>query len=300
METEITAAWAFNRYQEIRGRLPHVVCKGASVPVDDLGEIEDQFDVFIFDAFGVLNVGETPVAGAAARIKKLRQAGKQVYLLSNSASQPREKIKDKYLAYGFDFDFHEIVTSRDILIVALNDFDQGMRWGAIASDPSSFIELPCQTIPLDSANIADVDGFIFLNISEWTEALQDRLIDALRVRPRPILIGNPDLVGPRENRFSRQPGYYAHDLWDRAGIVPQFFGKPYANAFELVRGRFGDQYPGNRVVMLGDTLHTDILGATVAGFSTALVTGQGVMRGLDIKTCIEASEIRPDFILPAI
>ena len=60
-----------------------------------------------------------------------------------------------------------------------------------------------------------------------------RLINALRAHPRPVLIGNPDLVGPRENSFSRQPGYFAHDIWDRTGIVPQFFGKPYANAFDL-------------------------------------------------------------------
>ncbi len=300
METEITADWAFNRYQEIQIRLPRVVCEGASVPIGDLSEIEDQFDVFIFDAFGVLNIGETPIAGAAARIKNLQEAGKQVYLLSNSASQPRQNIKEKYLALGFDFAFDEIVTSRDILIRALNDYEQTMCWGVIASDPTRFTELPCQNISLDPTNINDVDGFIFLNISEWTEDLQHKLIDALRARPRPVLIGNPDLVGPRENSFSRQPGYYAHDLWDRTGIVPQFFGKPYANAFDLVRERFGNQYPGNRVVMLGDTLHTDILGATVAGFSTVLVIGQGVMRGLDVKTCIEVSEIRPDFILPTI
>ena len=108
------------------------------------------------------------------------------------------------------------------------------------------------------------------------------------------------MVGPRENSFSRQPGYFAHDIWDRTGIVPQFFGKPYANAFDLVRERLGDQGLEKRVVMAGDTLHTDILGATVAGFSTALVTGQGVMHGLDVKSCIEASGIHPDFILPTI
>lgn len=300
MEIKITADWAFNRYQQIRGRLPRAVCRGASVPIGDLNEVEDQFDVFIFDAFGVLNVGETAIHGAATRIKKLRQAKKQIFLLSNAASQPHQKIRDKYSAIGFDFASEEIVTSRDIMIVALADYDQGMRWGTIASDPASFADLPCQAIPLNSTNIADVDGFIFLNIKEWTEDSHQELINALRTRPRPVLIGNPDLVGPREDSFSRQPGYYAHDIWDRTGIVPQFFGKPYANAFDLVANRISTQYSGNRIVMVGDTLHTDILGATAAGFSTVLVTGHGVMRGLDIKSCLEASEIRPDFISPNI
>ena len=268
--------------------------------IGDLSDIEDQFDVFVFDAFGVLNVGETPIEGAALRIEKLRQAGKQIVLLTNSASQSRQKIKEHFSALGFDFTFEEIVTSRDILIVALAGYDPKMSWGIIASDPLSFADLPCQTIPLDRANIADVDGFIFLRITEWTTDSHEELINALRAHPRPVLIGNPDLVGPRENSFSRQPGYFAHDIWDRTGIVPQFFGKPYANAFDLVRERLGDQGLEKRVVMAGDTLHTDILGATVAGFSTALVTGQGVMHGLDVKSCIEASGIHPDFILPTI
>ena len=300
MDIEITASWAFNRYQETLGRLPRVTRSGETVSIGDLSDIEDQFDVFVFDAFGVLNVGETPIEGAALRIEKLRQAGKQIVLLTNSASQSRQKIKEHFSALGFDFTFEEIVTSRDILIVALAGYDPKMSWGIIASDPLSFADLPCQTILLDRANIADVDGFIFLRITEWTTDSHEELINALRAHPRPVLIGNPDLVGPHENSFSRQPGYFAHDIWDRTGIVPQFFGKPYANAFDLVRERLGDQGLEKRVVMAGDTLHTDILGATVAGFSTALVTGQGVMRGLDIKSCIEASGIHPDFILPTI
>lgn len=300
MKTEITADWAFKRYQEILERLPRAICSGASLQINDLSELEKQFDVFIFDAFGVLNVGETPVGGAAARIEKLRQIGKQIFFLSNSASQPREKIKDKYSAMSFEFTSHEIVTSRDIMILELENYDQDMCWGVIAVGSTSHDDLPCRTVPLDRTNIADVDGVIFLNISEWSDSRHQDLINALRVHPRPVLIGNPDLVGPREDSFSRQPGYYGHDIWDRTDIVPQFFGKPYANAFDLIRIRLGDQYSGKRVVMVGDTLHTDILGAAAAGFSSALVTGHGVMRGLDVKACIKASEIRPDFILPTI
>jgi ribonucleotide monophosphatase NagD (HAD superfamily) len=52
--------------------------------------------------------------------------------------------------------------------------------------------------------------------------------------------------------------------------------------------------------MLGDTLHTDILGAAAAGMSTALVTGHGVLAGMDVDACIAESGIRPDYILPEI
>ena len=45
--------------------------------------------------------------------------------------------------------------------------------------------------------------------------------------------------------------------------------------------------------MVGDTLHTDILGGRAAGFKTALVTEYGVMQALDIPQCISDSGIRP-------
>jgi len=300
MITEITPAWAFNRYQEILERLPQPTRAGTSRPICDLRDVTDQFDVFVFDAFGVLNIGETPIDGAAARINELRGHGKQIFLLSNSASQPSDDIRKKYAEMGYDFALSEVITSRDVMIPDLRAYDSKMIWGVVAPPDTKCDDLPCHTVWLDAENISNVDGIIFLKISEWSDAQHQNLIHELAVRPMPVLIGNPDLVGPREDSFSRQPGFYGHDIWDHTGVVPAFFGKPYANAFELVRERLGSGVSEKRVLMVGDTLHTDILGAVAAGFSAALVTQHGVLRGLDVAACIEASGIKPDLILPSI
>ena len=58
----------------------------------------------------------------------------------------------------------------------------------------------------------------------------------------------------------------------------------------------GDVDP-QRIAMVGDTLHTDILGGAVAGWKTVLVTGLGLMRDLDVERGIEVSGIRPDYIV---
>ena len=52
--------------------------------------------------------------------------------------------------------------------------------------------------------------------------------------------------------------------------------------------------------MIGDTLHTDILGGQGAGLATILVTDHGILAGRDTAPFIEASGIAPDIILPAI
>jgi len=300
MRAKVDAAWAFRRYQEIRTRLPLAAFPPTSETCADLGEIAARFDVFIFDSFGVLNVGDTAIAGASARIAALRDAGKRVIVLTNAASLPLSANVGKYAAFGFDFTDGEIVSSRFVLAEGLAAFDAGMRWAVAAPDASMIGELPCRTMPLDDAALAKADGFILLSSSGWTEARQQAIHDALRSRARPLLVGNPDLVAPRENGFTREPGSYAHALEDALGISPAFFGKPYANAFEAAVARLGDDIARERILMLGDTLHTDILGGAAAGMKTALVTGHGVMRGMDVQACIAESGIVPDFIVPSI
>ena len=63
---------AFARYEAVRHRLPEAVFPEGFTQAPGLREIADGFDVFVFDAFGVLNVGETPIAGACDCVAELR------------------------------------------------------------------------------------------------------------------------------------------------------------------------------------------------------------------------------------
>ena len=72
------------------------------------------------------------------------------------------------------------------------------------------------------------------------------------------------------------------------------------NAFEEVRRRTRGNVSRKRIAMIGDTLHTDILGAAAAGWQTVLVTGHGVLKDMDVSGCIAKSGIVPDFIVPSI
>jgi ribonucleotide monophosphatase NagD (HAD superfamily) len=113
------------------------------------------------------------------------------------------------------------------------------------------------------------------------------------------LVGNPDLVAPYEHGFNLQPGLYGHRLADETCIEPQFFGKPFAGMFAEAKRRFGD-VPPHRVAMVGDTLHTDILGGAAAKFRTVLIENHGMFAGKSIDEYIKKSNISPDFIAPTI
>ena len=294
--------WAFNRYELIRERLPTATFPSASHSRGHLGELIDEFDAFVFDSFGVLNVGETPIDGAHDRIAQLRGAGKEVLVLTNAATGPLSDLPAKYRALGFDFTAAEIVSSREILANAMQKRTDNLNWGIIAPAAAQAEELPgtITLLPDSDADFDRPDGFVLLSSQSIDAQTHSLLTETLAKRGRPVLVGNPDLVAPREDGFSREPGFYAHDLADRLAIAPVFFGKPFANAFDEVLFRLVPDIEPRRIAMIGDTLHTDILGGASAGIRTVLVTAHGVMKDLDVPACIDSSGIVPDFIIPAI
>lgn len=56
----------------------------------------------------------------------------------------------------------------------------------------------------------------------------------------------------------------------------------------------------SRVLMVGDTLHTDILGGRHMRFAAALVTGFGSLVGMDVNDAIARSGIVPGIIVERI
>ena len=290
--------WAFAQYERIRARLPDVPAKGTAKRVANLGALVDEFDVFLLDAFGVLNVGNTPIKGAPARVAALQAAGKKVMVLTNGASFPASVSLAKYRRFGFDFTAENVISSRDILATHLAGLP-ALRWAAMAPDGAQLetMGISATLLTESPADFAQAEGFLLVGSGSWTPRQQHMLQDTLRTAPRPVLVGNPDLVAPRETDLSREPGWFAHELTRSTGIKPQFFGKPFNGIFAEARRRFGP-VPPHRVAMVGDTLHTDILGGAAAGFRTVLTENHGLFAGKNVADYIEKSGIYPDFIAP--
>ena len=291
------AKGAFERYEQVRGRLPDARFAARSQRMGSLLEIADAADVFVFDAYGVLNVGDGAIAGAAARIADLRALGKRVFVLSNSASHTKAQMVARFVGLGFDFSADEIICSRDAALNHVAGMENVRRWGVIAPAHFKPSDVPFKVVVL-GGNPADydaVDGFLFLGAALWTATRQAMLVASLHRVPRPVVIANPDLVAPRETGLSLDPGFYGHAIADETGVIPAFLGKPFAPVFQRVPVE-----PSTRVVMVGDTLHTDILGGAAQGWKTVLVTDHGLFKGLDVAPFIKASGIVPDWQLGSI
>lgn len=80
-------------------------------------------------------------------------------------------------------------------------------------------------------------------------------------------------------------------------MTPAFFGKPFPAIYELALTRLSPRPERRRVLMVGDTLHTDVLGGRTMGFATALVTGYGPIGGANAFEAIRRSSIVPDYVV---
>ena len=288
------ASEVFDAYEAIRADLPPMPAPGAGRDIGSLLDIAEQLDAVVFDAFGVLNVGDSPIPGAAARVEQLRRMGIAVRILSNAASYDRPAAFRKFARLGIPVTEEELVTSRDATLLAMDD----RLWGVIAAPEDSLQDLPGQVIRLGDAR-ADFDraeGIVFLSSSGWTPSRQALLADSLTARPRTVLIGNADLVAPRETGLSLEPGHFARFL---PGPGIRLFGKPHPDVYDLTRASLPGVASG-RIAMCGDTLHTDILGAAAQGWRTVLVTADGLFAGLDTRPFEARSGIIPDWRLARI
>ena len=289
---------AFERYDAILDRLPPVVVQQTPKQATCLEEVVDHYDGFLLDSFGVLNVGNSAIEGAAGVLDDLRQRHIPFRVLTNAASYTSSEAFHKYQHLGLDIRRDEIVSSRDTLFENLSEYSQISQWAAIATPQDEF-----QDTQQDVSNLFEVSGswddvpaFLFLTAENWTQPHQDRLIESLLRNPRPVIVGNPDLVAPRENGLTIEPGFWAHDLWDKTQADVVFFGKPYHHAFDIALNAWG----AGHYAMVGDTLHTDILGGQAVGLDTICLTQHGLFRNKPIAPFIARSGIMPTWIMPAL
>jgi len=297
LSTSLTHALAIARYTEIAHRLPEATNPESSRYVENLAELVDEIDVFVLDGYGVLNIGDDTVPGAVERVAQLQQLGKQVLVLTNGATLPVEKRIEKYRNWGMMFNVDDVVSSRNALEQAMTYQDSKIQWGVIATESARIERLaPLTTLLGDNPDdYRAVDGFVFLSSLDWTDQRQQLLYDALANKSRPFLVGNPDLVAPQEDGMSLEPGFFSHALADANICEPVFYGKPFKAAFDLVAARISNVAP-HRIAMVGDTLHTDILGGSSYGWRTVLIKDHGLMKESDNESTFSQTGIRPHFV----
>ena len=296
----ITFEHAWREYRRSERRLPPKPTAVRPERVAGIGAIREHFDAVILDAWGVLNLGATPIPRALAAVKELRAAGVPLLVLSNDAAADKATAVGNHRRRGYDFSAEEIIAGLDLLPEALATLALEAPPGLIA-DPPIPMQALTGAMPVlgdDPATYERVPAIAFLSADRWSEPKQDLLRASLAHRSRPLIVCNPDIASPETHLLNAEPGYYAHRIADETGEPPILCGKPDGAIYRKALERLGGIRP-ERVLCVGDTLHTDVLGARAAGCRAMLVE-DGFCAARDALGLAAECGIWPDFVAPGL
>ena len=296
--TALDAVGTLAAYEAMRSLLPENAPRKTD-KIDSLTSLIDSVDAFILDGYGVINVGEHIVPGFKSFLSEAYAANRPVIILTNGASHASSMRAKKYQSWGLDIKAEQIVSSRDAFVDMIKAEGENTR----------LMSLDGQTSPLGFENelrfdgsldsLEQADAFVMLGATGWNAVHNALLIEALNAKPRPLYIANPDISAPQDIRFSTEPGFWALEIMQATGQLPIWAGKPHRLAYELALNRLekltGTKVAHDRIAMVGDSLHTDILGANHMGLKSVLLTGYGLLKGLDWQSLTEMTGIHPDF-----
>ena len=281
--------------------MPKLSRRGMVKKLDSLTSIIEKYDLFLLDAYGVLNVGNKPIMGASELLVKIKSQNKKFIILTNGATYPTFKKFRKFRNWNFPIQDHEVISSRDVVKDFLELNKDKNFWGVIGNEDSDIDELCIKgQIISYSSKFDDFDGFIFLGSEKWDDKMQVKLINSLKKKKRQILVANSDLVAPLSNIFSLEPGYWSWNIQKEVNVDLLFFGKPYKSIFNLALKEFykkNKKINLNKILMVGDSLHTDILGALSFGVDTALISSYGLFANVEVENFLESTKIYPDFLV---
>ena len=252
-----------------------------------LSDIIDRYDAFCFDGYGTLyNRGSFVYPGAKEWFAELRRRGKAIRLVTNAASNLDQALADEADARGFDFTVAETVSSGSLL-KPRDDLREVFYIGR-----STGVNV------LSECGIAAVENptspVVAVSSSTATDEMYAQAVSILKRPGALLLVLNPDAWAPRIDG-TRAPvsGELCERLRRESGCAAEYFGKPFPGIWRKVRATLP---AGAKAIMIGDTLGTDVYGAYVAGFDSALVVGRNEPAE-DLIADEKSLSIRPTYYL---
>ena len=264
-----------------------------------------KYKTVFFDAFGVLKNHEGIIPGIEKTIQYLDEQGIDYYILTNDASRSPEELVKSYNTYGIESITPEKIISSGML--ARDWLQLKIKEGTVAylgtEKSAHYVETAgLETLPISKLKLSDVDHIkclVFLDDEgfDWNNDI-NKAINLLRKRNMPVVVANTDKNYPvNKNDIAVAAGGIADIVEQILGKHFIRFGKPDAQMFMFGFEKANKLQPlkRNEILMVGDTLYTDIIGGNKFGMDTVLVLSGNTLPEM-AKVRISSSGIIPTYV----
>ena len=245
--------------------------------INGLSEVIGNYDAVILDLWGVVHDGVTPYPSSIPAMEALKKAGVPVALLSNAprrSSVVTARMEDMGIARDL---YGPAVASGEIAYTQLlNRTDpwyaklgrKVFRTGPVR-DHSMFEGQDVEVVD----HLEDADWLLCTGPNDDDAKVSDYedMLHAAKAIDLPMLCPNPDREVIRGGVRIICAGAIAGRYEELGGNV-RWEGKPLASAYDFCLQAF-DKGPDARLLVVGDSISTDITGSNNAGLDVVLVTG---------------------------
>jgi HAD superfamily hydrolase (TIGR01450 family) len=240
------------------------------------GPLYADYDLAMLDLDGVVYIGRHAVPGAAAHIARARAEGMHVAFVTNNASRTPEAVAAHLGELGVEAAPQDVVSSAQAAAHLLAGMlGEGAAVFLLGGDGlASALEAeglrPVTRLKDDPRAVVTGYG----PDVPWRRLMRGAVLirDGL-----PWVASNTDMTVPMEYGLGPGHGVQVRMLADFSGVTPTVAGKPARPLLDETVRRVG----GERPLMVGDRLDTDIEGAHNAGVDSLLVM-TGVTRPADL------------------
>lgn len=243
-------------------------------------ELAPRYDLLLCDVWGVLHNGVRGSADAADALRRARDAGASVILVSN-APRPAEGVARILDGFGIPRDAYDAIVTSGMVTNALLAQRPGVKMWHLGPERDLGIY---DGLDLVLASFDDAELIVCTGLFDDTRETPDDYADAMKAahaRALPFICANPDIVVERGGDLIWCAGAIAESYAALGGDVV-YCGKPhrpiYETAFATAARLRQGEVDRSRVLAIGDALRTDLAGALGMGID-CLFVGAGIHAG---------------------
>lgn len=234
----------------------------------------DSHDSFIFDIWGVIYDGVNPYPNTVYTLNALLEnKEKEVFFLSNTP-RPHDITYKNLANMGINLRLDQVLTSGDIARSYIRNLGESNKIYHLGKEGNQDILRDIKNDLVDDLEYADLLLLtLFLDKGDDLDQYDSLLMSAAKMGLN-ILCPNPDkeVIHGQSQRYCA--GYFAQKIENFGGTV-KYIGKPHSDVYHHIFKKLKNQNL-DRILMVGDTIETDVLGAQNVNIKSALtLTGNG-------------------------
>lgn len=245
--------------------------------IDGARDLLQGYDVVFCDIWGVVHDGITVHDSAQSALRRFRDSGGIVILVSN-APVPKAQVARTLDDMAFSRNaWDDIVSSGDIALRHVAEAGYERLYGVGPRDRDSGLFNALSTALTDVVHEAQAVICSGLN-DHRNEVAEDYdwLFHAALERRLPFVCANPDVIVGVGDTYQLCAGALG-DRYATLGGEVFWAGKPHANAYQAAhdaaRRINGMPLDGMRTLVIGDSVRTDLTGARNVGLDALFIAG---------------------------